>query len=59
MSRSWGGISLNVFKPGNHTQQRGLSAAGGANEHHELAVFDVEIDIPGDFHSVKGFTDAA
>ena len=32
------------FQPGDHAQQRRLSAAGRADENHELAVVDLEID---------------
>ena len=32
------------LEPRDHAQQRGLAAAGGADQHAELAVADVEID---------------
>src|SRR5207244_9752008 len=32
------------FQPRDHAQQRGLAAAGGADQHAELAVADLEID---------------
>ena len=32
------------LKPGDHPQQRRLAAAGGADQHAELAVADVEVD---------------
>ena len=56
MSRSFGGRSLtrtppiwispagDLLEAGDHAQQRGLAAAGGADQHDELAVRDVEID---------------
>ena len=33
------------FEPGDHAQQRRLAAAGRADEHHELAVLDFEVDV--------------
>ena len=33
-----------VLEPGDHPQQRRLAAAGGADEDHEVAVLDVEVD---------------
>ena len=54
MSRSFGGRSVTTRSPieispvgdlleaGDHAQQRGLAAAGRADEHHELAVADLE-----------------
>ena len=56
MSRSFGGSVLttrspmaisprgDVLEPGDHAQQRGLAAAGRADEHHELTVGDVDAD---------------
>src|SRR5690606_39501913 len=34
----------NVLKARDHAQRRRLAAAGGANENHEFAVLDVQID---------------
>jgi hypothetical protein len=35
---------VDLFQPGQHPQGRGLPAARGPDEHHELAVADLEID---------------
>ena len=32
------------LEPGDHAQQRRLAAAGGADQHAELAVADLEVD---------------
>ena len=32
------------FQTGDHAQQRGLAAAGGADEHDEFAILDIDID---------------
>ena len=32
------------FQPRDHAQQRGLAAAGGADQHAELAIADLEVD---------------
>ena len=56
MSRSLGGTSLTtrppisivpalgLLQPGDDVEQRGLAAAGGADQHGELAALDVEVD---------------
>ena len=56
MSRSAGSTSLTMRPPmsispdgdgleaGDHPQQRGFAAAGGADQHAELAVADLEAD---------------
>ena len=56
MSRSFGGTLFttraadgdlaggDVLQAGDHAQQRGLAAARGADQHHELAVGDVDAD---------------
>jgi hypothetical protein len=33
-----------LLQPGHHPQQRGLAAAGGADQHHQRAVLDREVD---------------
>ena len=57
MSRSFGETSLttriadqdlavtDLLEPGDHPQRRRLAAAGRADEHHELAVADLELEI--------------
>ena len=57
MSRSFGGRSFTtrspmrssplvmLLEPGDHAQRRRLAAAGGADEHEELAVGDVEVEV--------------
>jgi hypothetical protein len=39
------------FESGNHAQRGGLTAAGRSNEHHELAVLDIEFKIVDCFGS--------
>ena len=34
-----------ILEAGDHAQRRGLAAAGGADEHDELAVLDREVDV--------------
>ena len=34
-----------LLEPGDHPQARGLPATGGADEHHELAVADLEVEV--------------
>ncbi|MCY1307851.1 hypothetical protein D9M70_578160 [compost metagenome] len=46
-----------AFKPGDHAQKRRLAAAGWADEHHEFAVADLEIDIVQDRVDAVGFLD--
>ena len=43
-----------VFEPCDHAEQRGLAAARGADEHHELAVLDVEAGTRNDDDVAKG-----
>ena len=38
------------LEPGDHPQQRGLAATGRADEHHEFAIVNGEIDIVNDAH---------
>ncbi|MNY06885.1 hypothetical protein D3C86_1396650 [compost metagenome] len=38
-----------VFQPGNHAQQRGFAASGGANEDDEFAVGNIQIGTVDDF----------
>ena len=46
-----------VLQPGDQAQQRGLAAAGRADEDHELAVLDVEIGILDDVDRPERFPD--
>jgi len=39
-----GSLHVDAFQPGNHAQQGGLAAAGGADEDDELVLVDVEIN---------------
>ena len=57
MSRSLGATSLTTlsliadcaagdqFQPGDHPERGGFAAPGGADQHQELAVGDVEIEV--------------
>src|SRR3984957_8939889 len=42
-----------VLETGDEAQERRLAAAGGANEHSELAIFDIEIDAVDDADCAK------
>ena len=60
MSRSLGGdvvdhaladldrAARDVLEPGDHAQRRRLAAARGPDQHDELAVFDVEVEVVDD-----------
>ena len=48
-----------LLEPGDHPQQRGLSAAGRADEDDELAVLDVEVDAVDDLDRAEALDDAA
>jgi hypothetical protein len=39
------GARTRVLQPGDHPQNRRLAASGRAEEHHELTVADVEVDV--------------
>src|SRR3569623_2448025 len=41
-----------------HAQQRGLAAAGGADEHRERAVVDLEVDAVDDLNRLKALPHA-
>jgi hypothetical protein len=38
------GARVHLLQAREHAQGRGLAAAGGADEHHELAVVDLQVD---------------
>ena len=71
MSRSFGGTLFttrspmrispagDVLQPGDHAQQRGLAAAGGADQHDELAVGDRDVDAVDDLGGPEGLLDVA
>ena len=40
-----------ALEAGDHAQRRRLGAAGGADQDHELAVFDIEVDA---MHGTEG-----
>ena len=44
-----------VLEPGDHAQQRGLAAAGRADQHDELAVGDLDVDAVDDLVAPKAF----
>ena len=46
------------LEPGDHAQQRGLAAAGRADEDHELAVVDLEVDAVDDLDRAEALDDA-
>jgi hypothetical protein len=45
------------LEAGDHAQQRGLSAAGGTDQYHELAVGDGNVDAVHDPGVAEGFAD--
>ena len=61
MSRSFGasrfttrlpildGAGRNALEPRDHSQERGLAAARGSNQNHEIAVRDVKRNAVNDF----------
>ncbi len=46
-----------LLQPGDHSQERGLAAAGGAHKDSEFFVFDLKINTLDDLDLAKGFTD--
>ena len=48
-----------LFKASNHAQQRGFTAAGGADKHAKFTIFNIEINATNDFYAAKRFFDAA
>ena len=71
MSRSFGGTLFttrgpmrdlaggDVLQPRQHPQQGGLPAAGGADQHDELAIRDIDADTVQHLHGAEGFHDIA
>ena len=71
MSRSLGGtwfttrptdrdLALgDLLEPGDHPQQGGLAAARRTDQHHELAVGDVDLDAVQDVHATEILVDLA
>jgi len=47
-----------VLKPGDETEQRGLTAARRADENHEGTVCDLEVGTRDHVHRTKGLTHA-
>ena len=47
------------LQPGDHPEQRGLAAAGRADEDDELAVLDVKVDAVDDLDGAEALDDAA
>ena len=47
------------FQPGHHPQGRGLAAAGGADEDHELLVADIEVHVLDGVNLVELLVQAA
>ena len=41
----WISPVVDLEQPGEHVEQRGLAAAGRAEQHDELAVLDLEVEI--------------
>jgi hypothetical protein len=50
---------VDLLEPGEHPQQRRLAAARRADQHHELAVRDVERNAVDDFRASKSLLDVA
>ena len=48
---------LQVLEPGDHAQQRGLAAAGRADEDGEFFLLDVEVDAVDDLRVAKSLSD--
>ena len=44
-----------LLEPRNHSQGRGFSAAGRANEHDELLVFDVKVEFLNSNNTLIGY----
>ena len=69
MSRSLGGTSLTTrspmldvagadrLEPGDHPERRGLAAARGPDEHDELLVADLQVDVFDGVHDVVELVD--
>ena len=51
------GAGGRAVEAGDEAQERGLAAAGGADEDHELAVLDVERDVADDLGVAEGLGD--
>ena len=49
--------AADLLQAGDHAQQRRFAAARRADEHHELAVRDVEVDAVEDRHGAVGLLD--
>ena len=47
-----------LLEPGHHAQQRGLAAAGGADEDGEGAVLDGEVDAMDHLERLEALADA-
>ena len=41
-----------VLQPRDHAERRGLAAAGGADQHDELMLLDVEVEVEDRLHLV-------
>jgi hypothetical protein len=46
-----------LLEPGDHAQRRGLAAARGPDEHHELLVVDLEVELLDDAHVAEALRD--
>ena len=53
------GSGVGAFEPGDHAEGRGLAAAARAEQRHDLAVPDVEIERVDGAHAAEGLRDAA
>ena len=49
--------AADLLQAGDDAQKRGLAAAGGADEHHEFAIRDCEIDTMNDRGGAVGLLD--
>ena len=47
--------TADFFEPGDQSQQGGLAATGRADEHHELAIADFQVDALDDLAAVEAF----
>src|SRR5438094_1705700 len=50
--------AIRMFQPGNDSQERRLAATGGPDDHQELAVGDLQVDVGDGRATAEAFGDA-